>query len=61
MYKNYGMYKKWAKTLKEIILETHSKKKIYPKMREQIISIIPPEERSTKTHKITNDEVVVFD
>ena len=61
MYKNYGMYKKWAKILKEILLETHSKKKIYPKMREQIISIIPPDERSAKIHKITNDEVVVFD
>ena len=36
MYKSHGMYKKWAQTLKDSILKTHSEEIIYEKMRNAI-------------------------
>jgi glycosyltransferase involved in cell wall biosynthesis len=36
VHTNYGMYKKWAKTLKENILETHSKKNVIEQMNHSI-------------------------
>ena len=40
MYKNHGMYKKWAKTLKSHIIETHENEKIVKQMSESIFSDI---------------------
>ena len=37
MYKNYGMYKSWAKKLKESILISHSEKVITDKMKKALL------------------------
>jgi len=39
VYKDYGMYKKWAQALKSNILETHKKEKILNKMAEALIPV----------------------
>ena len=46
MYKNHGMYKKWAAALKNNIIETHSKQLVLEKMRASILSINPAQESS---------------
>ena len=38
MYKNYGMYKKWAKVLKANVLDTHEENKILQQMHNSIMS-----------------------
>jgi len=38
VYSNYGMYKSWAKTLKQNIMETHKKKDILAKMKKVLFS-----------------------
>lgn len=39
VYKNYGMYKKWAQVLKSNILETHEKEKVLIKMADALIPV----------------------
>lgn len=51
MYKNYGMYKKWAKALKENIIETHEENKILQQMHDSIMS---------STQEDTVEEVLVL-
>jgi len=38
VYKNYGMYKKWATVLKENIMNTHQESKILQQMHDSIMS-----------------------
>ena len=40
MYKSNGMYKKWAKKLKESILESHKQEVVYDKMRKSLFERI---------------------
>ena len=39
MYKNYGMYKKWATTLKSSLERTHSESIVLEKMKNSILSL----------------------
>jgi len=39
MYKNYGMYKKWATTLKSSLEKTHSESIVLEKMKNSILSL----------------------
>lgn len=43
VYNNYGMYKKWALTLKDHIEKTHSEEKILETMRDSIIKGCKPQ------------------
>ena len=38
VYSNYGMYKKWAETLKDHIRNTHDKQKILTQMSDSIFA-----------------------
>jgi len=44
MYKNYGMYKKWANTLRAKIVETHEENKILQQMHDSIMSNVEENE-----------------
>lgn len=54
MYKNYGMYKKWASVLKEQILKTHNRDLIINKMFE---SLIPESMRSLPSQEQVDSEI----
>mgnify|MGYP002628295261 CR=1 FL=1 len=54
VYKNYGMYKKWAKALKDRILETHRAQAVYENMYQ---SLVPLEMRSETKRKEVTDEI----
>ena len=61
VYKNYGMYKKWAKTLQENILKTHEASAILDKMSKAITGDLPPElSFKMKNQEQKSEEVVVF-
>lgn len=38
VYSNYGMYKSWAKTLKENVMKTHKKQEVLAKMKKVLFS-----------------------
>ena len=54
VYKNHGMYKKWALALQSRVLETHKAGIIYDKMHQ---SIVPLEMRSETKRKEVTDEI----
>ena len=41
VYKNHGMYKKWAKVLKDKVVNSHSEEKILFKMKNKILPDLP--------------------
>lgn len=47
VYKNYGMYKKWAMSLKEHVEATHSEEKILEAMRVSIVKDCKPQDLQT--------------
>ena len=61
VYKNYGMYKKWAKTLKAQVHETHSEEKILFKMKNALLPAQPQESPDLSEQQKQSNEVVVFD
>tara|TARA_B100000427_G_scaffold329728_2_gene347334 strand:- start:816 stop:2345 length:1530 start_codon:yes stop_codon:yes gene_type:complete len=48
VYRDYGIFRKWAQALKEHILTTHEETKILQKMQEEILSIVPTVSESEK-------------
>ena len=61
VYKNYGMYKKWAKALQAHVGITHEQSKISETMRKAILSVFPQQISEMEKIKKENNEVVVFD
>tara|TARA_Y100000310_G_scaffold345302_1_gene463541 strand:+ start:1909 stop:3195 length:1287 start_codon:yes stop_codon:yes gene_type:complete len=61
VYKNYGMYKKWARILQEQILESHALDKVLDKMSTEILAGLPVELLSRLTQEEPETEVVVFE
>tara|TARA_B100001564_G_scaffold270653_1_gene232270 strand:+ start:8475 stop:9758 length:1284 start_codon:yes stop_codon:yes gene_type:complete len=61
MYKNYGMYKKWAKVLQDNLLKTHENDLILEKMSKTIIKDLPPQiSFKLQSQDKESQEVVVF-
>jgi glycosyltransferase involved in cell wall biosynthesis len=61
MYKNYGMYKKWAKALQDNLLKTHENDLILDNMSKAIIKDLPPEiSFKLQSQDKESQEVVVF-
>lgn len=56
VYKNYGMYKKWAKVLKETIHENYSEQSILIKMKESLLSVGP----STSDSQEQEEQLIVL-
>ena len=54
VYKNYGMYKKWATALQDRILDTHKAEVVYEKMYQ---SLIPFEMRNDTKRKEVTEEI----
>lgn len=54
VYKNYGMYKKWATALQDRILDTHKAEVVYEKMYQ---SLIPLEMRNDTKRKEVTEEI----
>ena len=60
LYKNYGMYKKWALALKDSIHISHKEEKVIKDMQNKLLEVIDFEGSMGQSQKEISEEVIVL-